>query len=60
VGNAGFYFGVAGIVYYGRARSLDAALREAVAESPLETGVVVGVAGTIALLGWWATNRRMA
>ena len=60
VGNAGFYFGVAGIVYYGRARSLDAALREAVAESPLETGVVVGIASTIALLGWWATNRRMA
>lgn len=57
-GNAGFYFAVAGVVFYGRARSLDVALRKAVSESPFETGTIVAVAGTIALVGWWATNRR--
>jgi membrane protein DedA with SNARE-associated domain len=57
LGNAGFYFAVAGIVFYGRARSLDVALRKAVSESPLEIGTVLAVAVAIALVGWWATDR---
>lgn len=57
-GNVGFYLAVAGIVYYGRARSLDVALREAVIKSPFETGAIVLIATSITLIGWWLSNRR--
>lgn len=58
IGTASFYFAVAGIVYYGRSRLLDEALRDAITNAPLKTGIILAIVCLATLAVWWAVSHR--
>jgi len=58
IGTAGFYFAVAGIVYYGRSRALDDALVAAITNAPLETVAILAFVCLATLAVWWAESYR--